>query len=53
MSIDDLIKSSPATSVAQAKYKKYIGKVGMEIGKGLRDILVEIVSKSVRKAVFR
>src|SRR5258706_4156918 len=43
-SIDDLIKNSPQTVVAQAKYKKYVVKTGSEIAKGLRDILVDVVS---------
>jgi hypothetical protein len=50
--IDDLVKSGPASTVAQAKYKKYIGKVGSEIGKGMREILIDIVSESVRKTMF-
>lgn len=51
-SIDDLIKSSPNTIVAQAKYKKYIVKAGSEIGKGIKDILVDVVSETVKKAIW-
>ena len=51
-SIDDLVRESPTTIVAQAKYKKYMGKVGGEIAKGLKDILVEVVSETVKKAIW-
>lgn len=51
-SIDQLVKSGPQTIVAQAKYKKYIGKAGAEVAKGVRDILVDIVSETVKKAIW-
>jgi hypothetical protein len=51
-SITDLIKGGPEAVVAQAKYKKYIAKAGSEIAKGLRDILVDMVSETVKKAIW-
>lgn len=51
-SIDDLIKSSPNTVVAQAKYKKYIAKAGTEIAQGIKDVLIEVVSETVKKSIW-
>ncbi len=51
-SITDLVKGGPQTVVAQAKYKKYIGKAGSEVAKGVRDILVDVVSETVKKAIW-
>lgn len=51
-SIDDLVKNTPSTSVAQIKYKKYIVKAGKEIAQGLRDILINIVSETVKRTIF-
>jgi hypothetical protein len=51
-SIDELVKNSPNVIVAQAKYKKYITKAGKEIAQGLRDVLIDIVSETVKKALF-
>ncbi len=51
-SIDNLVKDGPKTIVAQAKYKKYIVNAGGEIAKAIKDILVNIVSESVKKAVW-
>lgn len=51
-SIDDLIKSSPNTVVAQTKYKKYITKAGTEIAQGIKDVLIEVVSETVKKSIW-
>lgn len=51
-SIDDLVKDGPKTIVAQVKYKKYIGKAGSEIAKGIKDVLVDVVSETVKKAIW-
>jgi hypothetical protein len=51
-SITDMIKGGPQAVDAQAKFKKHIGKAGAEIAKGLRDILVDILSETVKKAIW-
>ncbi len=51
-SIADLVQDTPRTPVAQTKYKKYIGKVSSEIGKGIRDVLVDIASETIRKSLM-
>lgn len=52
-SIEDLIKHTPKTSIALIKFKKYTAKAGGEIAKGLRDILIDLVSESVKKAIWQ
>lgn len=51
-SITDLIKGGPQTIVAQARYKKYIEKAGSEVAKSIRDILVDVVSETVKQAIW-
>ena len=51
-SIDNLIKDNANTTVAQVKFKKYVGKAGTEVAKGMRDILVDIVSETVKKTIW-
>ena len=51
-SIKDLIVQSPKTNLAVAKYKTYIKKAGTEITKGLKDVLVDIVSEAVKKSIW-
>ena len=52
-SIDDLINDTPKTSIALIKFKKYAAKAGGEIAKGLKDILIDLVSESVKKAIWQ
>ena len=51
-SIIHLLKDTPKTSIAQVKFKKYVTKAGSEIAKGLKDILIDIVSETVKKAIW-
>ena len=51
-SIDNLLIDSPKTSVSVTKFKMYVGKAGSEIAKGLRDILVDLVSETVKKSIW-
>lgn len=52
LSIDDLIKDTPKTALAQVKFKKYALKAGGEIAKGLKDILIDLVSETVKKSIW-
>ena len=52
LSIDDLIKDTPKTALAQVKFKKYALKAGGEITKGLKDVLVDLVSETVKKSIW-
>jgi hypothetical protein len=51
-SIDELVKEGPKTVLAKAKYKKYISKAGYEFGIGIKEILVDVVSETVKKALW-
>ena len=51
-SINDLLKNTPKTAVAEVKFKKYALKAGSEIAKGLKDILVDLVSETVKKSIW-
>lgn len=50
--IPDLIVESPTTALAQAKYKKYISNSAFYIQDGLKNLLVDVVSESVKKSLF-
>jgi len=51
-SIDDLIKDTPRTALAQVKFKQYALKAGTEVAKGLKDILIDLVSETVKKSIW-
>lgn len=50
--IKDLVVDTPKTKVAIVKYKTYIKKAGKEVAGGLKDILIEVVSETVKKAIW-
>ncbi|MFC4797756.1 DUF2321 domain-containing protein [Neobacillus sp. GCM10023253] len=52
MSLDDLIKDGPRTVVAQTRFKRILSKAGPEIATGFKDILVDVVSETVKKAIW-
>lgn len=47
-----LVKDSPKTNVAVIKFKTYAAKAGIEIGKAVKDIVVDVVSEVVKKAIM-
>ncbi len=51
-SIGDLIQDTPKTAIAEVKFKKYALKAGGEIAKGLKDILIDLVSETVKKSIW-
>lgn len=51
-SIQYLLIDSPKTNVSVAKFKSYASKAGTEIAKGLREILIDIVSETVKKSIW-
>lgn len=51
-SIDDIVTDSPKTDVGIIRFKKYASKGGKEVAKGLRDVLVDIVSETVKKSIW-
>ena len=50
-SLENLVKNTKVP-VAEVKVKKYLGKVGKEMSKAMRDILVDIVSESIKKSLW-
>ena len=51
-SIDDLLTDTPRTHLAIARFKRLIAKAGPEAEAALREILVQVVSEAVRKAIW-
>lgn len=51
-SLDDLVKESPRTKVAEARFKQLMKKGGKDIYEGMRSILVDIASEAVKKSLF-
>lgn len=50
--IPDLIIESSTTPVAQAKYKKYMSNAAEYVQEGTRNLLIDVVSESVKKSLF-
>ncbi len=46
---DDLIADTPRTQGAVAKVKLLLGKLGPEVGEGVRRILVDVATEGVKK----
>lgn len=51
-SIADLTKDSANSTVAVMKYRKFISKAGKEFAGAMKDILVDVVSESVKKSIW-
>lgn len=52
VSVGNLIEGGPKSSLAIVKFKNYAAKAGKEIASGLKDILVDVVSESVKKSIW-
>jgi len=50
--LPDLVRDTPRTKVAEARYRTVIRKVGKEAADGLRSILIDIASEAVKKSLF-
>lgn len=50
--IPDLIIESSTTPAAQAKYKKYVSNAASYVQEGLRNLLIDVVSETVKKSIF-
>jgi len=51
-SVTDLVAGGPKSSIAILKVKKYIGKAGTLLGNTLKDILTDVLSEAVKKAIW-
>lgn len=50
--IPDLIIESSSTPVAQAKYKKYMSRAAEYVQEGTRNLLIDVVSETVKKSII-
>lgn len=48
----DLIVETPTTPVAIAKYKKYMSKSADYIQEGIKNLLIDVVTESVKKSIW-
>ena len=51
-SVDDLVKPSARTEVAQRRFKTIMTKVGKEGWEAMRSILIDVSSEVVKKSLF-
>lgn len=51
-SLNDLIRETPNTRVAETRFKRIMKKIGKDGYESMRSILTDIVSETVRKAIF-
>jgi hypothetical protein len=52
MSLDDIISENPSSKVGALKIKRLVTKVGLETGKALRDIAIDIASETAKKILL-
>ncbi len=50
--LTELTKDSPKTQVASLRFKKVMAKVGTSIASGVRDIVVDVLSETAKKAIW-
>lgn len=51
-SLDDLIADTPRTPVASARFKKLMAKAGTATANAAKQILIEVVTEGVKKAIW-
>lgn len=52
LALPDLIIETPETPVATAKYKKFISNAATYVQDGLKNLLVDVVSETVKKSIW-
>ena len=50
--INDLVTDTPKTNIGILKFKKFVAKASKEVASGLKDVLVDVVSETVKKAIW-
>jgi len=50
--IAELMKDSPKSQLAQLRFKIYASKMGKELANGLKNVLIDIVSETAKKAIW-
>lgn len=51
-SLDDLVRDTPNATVAAVRFKKIVSKSGAVVAQGFKDILIDVVSETVKKLVW-
>lgn len=51
-SLPDLLKDGPNTTVAETRFKRIIKKAGSDAYEGMKTILIDVVSETVKKSLF-
>lgn len=51
-SLNDLVRETPRTRVAETKFKEFMKKAGKDTYDGMKSILFDVVSETVRKTIF-
>ena len=51
-SVNDIVRETPRTHLGAARFKRILSKVGEGTKNAVRDILVDVVSESVKKAIW-
>lgn len=50
--LPELVKDSPRVQPASARFGRVLGKVGSSVGTGVRELLVDIVSETAKRAIW-
>ena len=50
--LTEMTKDSPKTQVASLRFKKVMAKVGGSVAAGVRDIVVDVLSETAKKAIW-
>lgn len=51
-SFSDLVRNTPKTVVAETRFKKIMKKAGGDACEGMKAILIDVVSETVKKSIF-
>ncbi len=51
-SFPDLVRNTPKTVVAETRFKKIMKKAGADAYEGMKTILIDVVSETVKKSIF-
>lgn len=51
-SLDDIIRDTPQTTVAAARFKKLVAKAGRTAADGFREILVDVAGEAAKRAIW-
>lgn len=51
-SLDDIVRDTSHATVGATRFKKLVAKAGKEAAEGFKNILVDIVSETIRKTIW-